>query len=89
MSTPPEMLAVFMQGLMQILRHHGEPVEAETLAGHLRDLSGGQLRIPEEVVSLVSRGTSAGESRGHPSAESMRQGGRSGKGRRFHRRHRR
>jgi len=86
---PPEMVAVFMQGLMQILRHHGEQVEAETLAGHLGDLSGGQLRVPAEVVSLVSRVASAGEHRAHSSVEGARQGARSGKGRRFHRRHRR
>jgi len=86
---PSEMVAVFMQGLMQILRHHGEQVEAETLARHLGDLSGGHLRVPDEVISLVSRVASAGESRVHAPAEATRQGGRPTKGRRFHRRHRR
>jgi len=86
---PPEMVAVFMQGLMQILRHHGEQVEAETLAKHLGDLSGGHLQVPQEVVSIVSRVASAGETRSHPSAEGTRQGGRPAKGRPFHRRRRR
>ncbi len=87
MSAPPEMVAVFMQGLMQILRHHGESVEIGTLAKHLEDLSGGRLRIPPEVVSLVSRTTPSGESRAP--AEPARSGSRHLKGRRFHRKHRR
>jgi hypothetical protein len=84
-SAPPEMIAVFMQGLLQILQHHGERVEAATLAKHLQDLSGDQLQIPAEVVSLVERTARSEGSRSPAQTESPRLSARHSKGRRFHR----
>ncbi len=86
---PPEVLAVFMQGLMQILQSHGERVSVEMLARHLSDLSGGHLRVSEEVVGLVSRVVLAEGGRASAPAQGTRSRGRSSKGHRFHRGRRR
>ncbi len=84
---PPEGLAVVMQGLLQILHHHGERVEARVLARHLQDLSGGRLHVPEQAIALAERAASAEGSR--PVSEGPRPTSRPQKGRRFHkRRHR-
>ncbi len=56
---PPEGLAVVMQGLLQILHFHGERVEAQVLARHLQDLSGGRLHVPEQAIALAERALSA------------------------------
>mgnify|MGYP007094566504 CR=1 FL=1 len=84
---PPEGLAVVLQGLLQILHHHGERVEAKVLARHLEDLSGGRLRVPEQAIALAERAAPSEGSR--PAGESSRFTTRSQKGRRFHKkRHR-
>ena len=84
---PPEGLAVVMQGLLQILHFHGERVEAQVLARHLQDLSGGRLHVPEQAIALAERALSAEGNR--PASEGPRPTSRLQKGRRFpKRRHR-
>jgi hypothetical protein len=76
----PQAMAVFLQAVLTISQQYGHRVEPGVLAEHIEALSGGRLRVPSEVVAMLSRSSLVEGSR---ASEPPRSSGRYGKGRRF------